>query len=165
MPKANEKQPKTAAIEEIDKEEATSLPFSETQYLAHLSMIQGVISRMADNSFKIKGLAITVAGALWALKTHEMPTFLSVLVTTMFWALDAYYLHLEREFRNCYEKVRTNRKTLTDFKISLVKGKKCSSTFCMMFTWSVLPLYLVIITLQARVTLIEISNYLLTLFN
>lgn len=165
MPKANEKQPKTAAIEEIDKEEATSLPFSETQYLAHLSMIQGVISRMADNSFKIKGLAITVAGALWALNTHEMPTFLSVLVTTMFWALDAYYLHLEREFRNCYEKVRTNRKTLTDFKISLVKGKKCTSTFCMMFTWSVLPLYLVIITLQARVTLIEISSYLLTLFN
>ena len=162
MPKANEKQLKTAATAEIDKGASTSSPFSESQYLTHLTMIQDVISRMADNSFKIKGLAITVAGAIWALNPQEMPIQLAVLITIMLWTLDAYYLHLEREFRNCYEEVRTNRKTLTDFKISPVKGKKCSSTFCMMFTRSVFPLYIGIIVLQARASLIEFYNFLLT---
>jgi hypothetical protein len=37
------------------------------QQIAHLGMIQGVINRMASNSFALKALAVTIAAAILAI--------------------------------------------------------------------------------------------------
>jgi hypothetical protein len=69
--------------------------------LKHLEFIQAVITRMATNSFLFKGWAITLAAALagFAAADSKRGLLIIALVSTlMFWALDAYYLWLERCF-------------------------------------------------------------------
>lgn len=76
--------------------------------LKHLEMLQAIITRMASNSFLIKGWAITLASALFALSAKDADrsfAFLAVFPALTFWALDAYYLKLERVFRNRYDDV------------------------------------------------------------
>ena len=67
--------------------------------LKHLEFIQGVINRMANTSFLLRGWSITVIAALFALSTKERELSLSVLalfLTTVFWFLDAFFLWQER---------------------------------------------------------------------
>jgi hypothetical protein len=79
---------------------------SETAQLKQLELLQGIISRMANNSFLIKGWVTTISSALFALGAKETdPTyaFLAAYPILAFWALDAYYLQLERGYRQSYE--------------------------------------------------------------
>ena len=58
-------------------------------------MVQAVITRMAGNSFFIKGWSVTLVAALFALAVaNTSPSFvyLAYFPTFMFWALDAYFL-------------------------------------------------------------------------
>ena len=62
------------------------------KYIAHLGMIQGVINRMASNSFALKALAITISAAMIAITgTHQgAPTLISyvgVFPVVVFWLL------------------------------------------------------------------------------
>jgi SLOG cluster3 family len=84
-----------------------------------LDHLQAIISRMADNSFKLKGWCLTLVSALLglALKTDSgaAPTsqiaFFALLPTVVFWLLDAYYLALERGFRDVYNTSAKNPDT------------------------------------------------------
>lgn len=75
----------------------------------HLEMIQAIVSRMAANSFLIKGWCVTIVAALLALsgkdsdKRFLIVAFYPVL---MFWCLDGYFLWQERLFRDLYNAVR-----------------------------------------------------------
>lgn len=75
----------------------------------HLEMIQGVISRMASNSFALKGWAVTLVAGIFALsskdadKLYFLVAYIPIIV---FWWLDAYYLLQERLYRALYNKVR-----------------------------------------------------------
>jgi hypothetical protein len=85
--------------------------------LKHLEFIQSVISRMAHNSFLLKGWSVTVAGGLFALTFKEMECvylLISLLVLTCFWLLDSYYLFRERLFIEHYKHVSANESN-TDF--------------------------------------------------
>jgi hypothetical protein len=76
--------------------------------VAHLAMIQGVISRMGSNSFLLKGWNVTLVSALFALAAKDSnPRFIMIafLPVMVFWALDAYYLRQERLFRKLYDEV------------------------------------------------------------
>lgn len=73
---------------------------------AHLAMIQSVITRMANNSFVLKGWNVTLVSALFALAAKDSdPRFIMIafLPTLTFWMLDAYYLRQERLFRKLYD--------------------------------------------------------------
>ena len=75
----------------------------------HLQMIQGVIDRMANCSFQLKGWAVTLAVALEVfLKGEASPAYLFVpaLPVVAFWLLDAWYLKRERLFRHLFDDVR-----------------------------------------------------------
>src|SRR5687767_6592867 len=75
----------------------------------HLEMIQGVINRMAGNSFLLKGWSLTVAAALLAFAVDNRdPGFVALAFIPLLglWALDAYYLRRERLYRELYEDVR-----------------------------------------------------------
>jgi len=89
--------------------------------LKHLEFIQNVITRMAHNSFLLKGWAVTLVGALFALSKNNIGigiTIIAVLLTTMFWFLDAYYLSKEHQFRLLYNEVRVKEPDDIDFSMT-----------------------------------------------
>src|SRR2546428_5572109 len=83
---------------------------ADEQKVKHLEMIQAVVSRLAGNSFSIKGWSITLVSALFALAAKDANAryaALALLPALCFWGLDAYYLRQERLFRKLYDAVRT----------------------------------------------------------
>ncbi len=81
-----------------------------------IDLLQSCISRMAQNSFMIKGWALTLfAGATVFTKGANLGTFNLFLFTTFipficFWVLDTFYLHTEMKYRKMYEDMLEKRK-------------------------------------------------------
>ena len=84
--------------------------------IKELEIIQGIINRMAHNSFLIKWWTITLVVVLLLLKENKYYTFIPILV---FWFLDAYFLRLERLYRRLYNWVKDNRLKTEDFLFDL----------------------------------------------
>lgn len=79
--------------------------------IAHLEMVQNVISRMASNSFALKALAVALtAGVLAFAGAARDPSpilaLAALIPVVIFWLLDAHYLRLERLFRRLFDAVR-----------------------------------------------------------
>jgi len=93
--------------------------------IAHLQMIQGVIDRMGGNLFYLKGWAITLLVALFAVSTSNTQLIgkwspvLIVVLLFLFWILDGYFLSLERCFRDLYDKVRKINEGDIDFSMNI----------------------------------------------
>jgi hypothetical protein len=86
--------------------------------IKHLDMIQAVVSRLAGNSFAVKGWALTVAGAFlgFAVSRREPRlALLGLLPVIVFWGLDAYFLQAERMFRALHERVREHDEEVPAF--------------------------------------------------
>lgn len=79
-----------------------------------IELIQACITRMADNSFKLKELYISLISlALTVMLSQKcelliMGMFL-MIVTIVFWGLDAFYLQMETLYRWKYEWVIEKR--------------------------------------------------------
>ncbi|MBW2063205.1 MAG: hypothetical protein JRI95_16805 [Deltaproteobacteria bacterium] len=89
--------------------------------LKHLEMLQAVISRMARNSFLLKGWNVVLVSAIFALASTESKSalvFLAYLPATVFWLLDGYFLRQERLFRKLYDKVRSMGEDEIDFSMN-----------------------------------------------
>jgi hypothetical protein len=74
----------------------------------HLTMLQGVINRLAGNSFSLKGWSVTLVSALLALAGKNADLwliFIALLPALTFWGLDGHFLAQERLFRKLYTKV------------------------------------------------------------
>lgn len=98
--------------------------------LKHLEFIQNTITRMANNSFLLKGWSITVVGVILGLNKNEIDlkiVLISFFLILMFWALDAYFLAQERIFRVKYDKVSSKKPEEIDFSMK-PEGKLPSST-------------------------------------
>ena len=83
----------------------------ESDRTKHLELLQPVISRMASNSFALKGWSVTVTAALLGLAAKDSNPGFAIIAfypALAFWGLDAYYLRQERRFRALYDAVRTN---------------------------------------------------------
>jgi hypothetical protein len=79
----------------------------DEDFRKHLDLIQGVINRLAGNSFSVKTWAvglITVLGALAAKDADARISVALLLPALCFWWLDAYYLRQERLYRELYTK-------------------------------------------------------------
>ncbi len=75
----------------------------------HLELIQGVINRMAGNSFHLKGWSVVLVSALFALAASDAKVYfvyLAFLPAIAFWVLDGYFLWQERMYRKLYDAVR-----------------------------------------------------------
>lgn len=86
--------------------------------IAHIQMIQGVINRMAGNSFLVKGWSVTLVAALFALAavdSNRLFVYLAYFPSFSFWALDAYFLRQERLFRKLHDHVRALPPAEIDF--------------------------------------------------
>ena len=112
------------------------------QKIEELKIVQKIIDRMASNSFKIKGWAITIIMGTLILKTEKTGILLALLPTIVFWYLDTYYLQLEKKFRALYDKIVNDN--LADnyipFSLSL-EGIEVTGKFKIMFSVSIGLLY------------------------
>lgn len=104
--------------------------------LKHLEFIQNTITRMASNSFMLKGWCVTIVSALIALSIKEsdyrlyLAAFIPVVV---FWILDSYYLWLEKVFRDLYKEVAKKNDEEIDFLFSINKYKHKKDFFGVLF--------------------------------
>ncbi|MBI2193348.1 MAG: hypothetical protein HYU36_15345 [Planctomycetes bacterium] len=88
--------------------------------LKHLEFAQGVINRMAGNSFLLKGWSVTLVAAIFALATKDgNPGLVPVayLPAVVFWFLDAYFLRQEKLYRKLYDAVRVKKAEEIDFSL------------------------------------------------
>jgi hypothetical protein len=72
----------------------------------HLEFLQAIITRLAGNSFQIKAwnvaLATAAVGYAATKDSHPTAAVLAAVPSFAFWCLDAYYLGLERIYRDHY---------------------------------------------------------------
>jgi hypothetical protein len=84
----------------------------------HLDFINGVIGRLAGNSFQMKSwnvaLAAAVIGFAASKDSHGAAAVFAVVPALAFWFLDGYYLGLERLYRKLYKDADAGRKAAYD---------------------------------------------------
>lgn len=118
--------------------------------IKHLEMIQSIISRMASNSFALKGWSVTLVAGIFALSSKEadkMYFLVAYVPILVFWGLDAYYLRQERLYRALYNAVCHSSEKEISFSMntSNVQNEKtvfCSCLFSVTELWFYLPLAL-----------------------
>ena len=116
-----------------------------------IDLIQGVIYRMANNSFMFKGWLISLIAVLLALSKDSLLSsdlkLISLILcfpTIIFWYLDAFFLHREKCYRVLYDWVIKNRMTSNENLYSLdfrPHQKKVKSVFRIMFSQTLFPFY------------------------
>jgi hypothetical protein len=116
------------------------------QKVAHLQMVQAVITRMAGNSFSLKTLSATLVAAVLAYLgavagASKLVAIAGALAVVLFWLLDATYLRLERLFRKLYDGIRDDRVSRFSMDVSGFVGET-ASVARIAFSWSVLWFYL-----------------------
>lgn len=76
--------------------------------VAHLSMIQGAITRMSSFSASAKTFTITILAGLAAISLQAVAArlgFIAMAVTIVLAAIDTYYMTMELRFRASYDEV------------------------------------------------------------
>ena len=94
----------------------------------HLAILQNVIQRMASNSSASKAWCVTLVSAILVIvadKGKPDYAYIAMLPTFVFAALDAYYLALEKAFRNSYNSFisKLHNRTLTEVDLYSVAPK------------------------------------------
>jgi hypothetical protein len=94
--------------------------------LKHLEIVQQVITRMASNSFLLKGWSVTLLSAILAIAVKDSlyrMIWIAFLPVLMFWMLDGYFLRQERIYRKLWDHIRAE-KLLVEVGTGL-KPKQC----------------------------------------
>lgn len=97
----------------------SNVPQINSGRLKHLEMLQQVITRMANNSFLIKGWSVTLLSAILVLTAKDKifaMGWIALIPIVIFWLLDGFFLRQERLFRKLYDKCRIQlQESPTDF--------------------------------------------------
>ncbi|HNF69924.1 MAG TPA: hypothetical protein PLL28_11145 [Chitinophagales bacterium] len=115
----------------------------------HLEFIQEAIKRMNTLSFQIKGWCITLVSAINVLAAKDVDhdhILLVYWIVPIFWAMDAFYLSQERQYRTLYNEVRLKKEADIDFNMQTqasILGK--NSWISAMFSVSNWPVYLILL--------------------
>ena len=115
--------------------------------VAHMSMIQGIITRLETNCFTLKTLAMTLSVAIIAfIGSIQNPTIIYPVAgyfpIFVFWLMDAQYLRLGRLYRKLFVAVKdgeTNKPFTMDIQPYKTHEK---SILRIAFSWSILWFYL-----------------------
>ena len=132
-------------------ESNTPLDRDSQSVVAHLEMVQSIISRMAHNSAITKTWCATLVGAILILVARTGGPFYSLiglLPTIVFCFIDSYYLASERSFRNSFANFveRLHGGGLRVNEIYLIESRKLTAkkVLSALFSWAVWPFYSVI---------------------
>lgn len=125
----------------------------DNKKIKHLELVQGVINRMANNSFMLKGWAVTLVAGVFVLAgkdTDKLYFLVAYIPVIVFWGLDAYYLLQERLYRALYDKVRFTGEDKVDFSLKATtkefdddKNKYFNCLFSLTEFWFYVPLAVV----------------------
>lgn len=116
---------------------------SDDDQRLYLTFLQDTINRMASNSASLKRLFVSFLSLLvgGAVITDKWEILIAGLFCSLiFWGMDAYYLMLERRYREKYTDAISGHEILYDMALS-----KCRGTFlrwcraCLSF--SIWPIY------------------------
>lgn len=114
----------------------------------HLGILQNVIQRMASNSAASKAWCVTLVSAVLVIvadKGKPEYALIAMLPALVFAALDAYYLALEKAFRNSYNdficKLHNKKLTETDLYSVAPKGNMSSLQLASIRSFSVWGFY------------------------
>jgi len=112
------------------------------EFHKEIDLIQVCISRMAQNSFMIKGWAYTLVAAFIALTLERQNLYficaVGIFILLVFWCLDALFLKIEKLYRFKYEWVieerpKGNREYLYDLD-PYQKNEKALTVISVMFS-------------------------------
>lgn len=125
----------------------------------HLSFIQGVITRMNSNSFSMKGWMVAIVSALAAVYASDAANpcgyiyfAIAIPVVLIFCGLDAYYLKMEKQYRDLYNEVLANPET-TDFNMNASGFKRTLwQAFCSPSVW-ILYMFVIVLLVVAIIIL------------
>ena len=127
--------------------------------LKHLEMIQGVINRLASNSFRIKGWTVVLVAALVAVLAREGRiefAHIALLPVLLFWGLDGYFLCQERRFRSLYDNVRSKSESEIDFSMNTGSLPRTArmTWFRAMFSITLVVFYVALVISVALITIV-----------
>jgi hypothetical protein len=117
-------------------------------------MIQSIISRLAGNSFLLRGWTVTLVAGLTAFARADANrsfAFIAVFVVALLGFLDSYYLALERAYRELYRK-ESARPDDTSWSLN-AGGVGLGDILRALMSIAVGPLYLVALGLSLAVAL------------
>jgi len=100
--------------------------------IRHLEMIQAVVTRMANNSFMLKGWSVTLIAGIFVLASkdsNQMYLLVAYVPIILFWFLDSYYLQLERKYRVLYNRIRVCEEADQTFDLSAPASSKLDKTY------------------------------------
>lgn len=128
-------------------EEEKKIPdnFNGENKRLHLQMIEGIINRMGNNSFLIKGWSLTSIGGLITLfiANHEKQwayylLFVALGACLVFWRNDATFLYYERQHRKLYNEVCKLTEDKINFSMQLPENNESIWTCCgrPVYLWS-----------------------------
>ncbi len=117
--------------------------------LAHIGIVQSIIQRVAQNSASCKSLCITLVSAILVLvadKGKPNYTLIAIIPTSLFLFLDAYYLALEKKFRESYnlfiEKLHKESLKAEDLFVVLHNKTIFKTFWKSLMSFSIWPFYL-----------------------
>lgn len=140
----------------MDKKTLREYLFEETE------IVQGIISRMANNQFYIKGWAITLIVASLLLKGNLYHYFVAFLPWLVFWVYDSYFLRLEKLYRIHYTWLINNRLESDEYLLDVDRNRledalkerlkekfreEVPCTTQIMFSKAVLPFYFLLLAI------------------
>jgi len=95
--------------------------------LKYLDMLQALIGRMAGNQFSVRtwsvGLGTAVIGFAASKDGNAKASLLAAFPALIFWATDAYYLALERKYRDIFNAACEDQKHKNFAFSAELKGK------------------------------------------
>ena len=112
--------------------------------IKHLEFIQGVINRLASDSFRMKGWCVVLVAALFILlarEGHVEFAAVALIPVIAFWGLDGYFLCQERLYRALYDHVRPLEEDKIDFSMSVSPFKTARTWPSAMFSRTLLIFY------------------------
>ncbi len=125
--------------------------------IKHLEIVQGVINRVANNSFLLKGWTITlVAAILVAYVSEAKPNnkfaLLALFPAIVFWGLDAFYMRTERRYRKLHDAIckdiNGNTSKVKCFSMETTQfDPDVKSWIQMFFARTVWPVHLVVVVI------------------
>ena len=93
--------------------------------IRYLEAIQRVIDRLSNTSFILKGWAVSLVAGLMALAasgTNQGYVLIAYIPIAVFWFLDAYFLMMERQYRDLFKENTDLSQELEFFSIKRQKG-------------------------------------------
>ncbi len=125
----------------------------------HLEFIEGIVNRLAGNSFQMKAwnvaLATAAVGFAASKDSHPAAAALAVVPALALWFLDGYYLALEKLYRDLYALAVAGKATTYSLETARLRVPLWLRSLC---RWSVAGLHLPMIAVILTVMLTNFAR-------